>query len=94
LADKALASYARQAQNRELEADAFEVRSRAERRLGEMLAEAPKRGPQHSTGGGSNGSKREPLPDAPPTLAEQDISKKLSASSQRLAAGKLSDIAR
>lgn len=31
------------------------------------------RGPQHFTGGGSNGSSREPLPDAPPTLAEVGI---------------------
>ena len=51
----------------------------AERRLGELLKETEKRGPQHSVGGGSKGSKREPLPTAPPTLADQGIDKKLSS---------------
>lgn len=86
--DKAMAiqTYAKQAKNRELEADAIEIRVRAERRLGEMLREAPKRTTAHSTGGGSKGSKREPLPDAPPTLAEIGVSKKLSARAQKAAA--------
>jgi hypothetical protein len=46
---------------------------------GELLKAQPKGGPQYSRGGGSKGSKREPLPDAPPTRAEQGISKKESA---------------
>ena len=42
--DKAIAikTYARQAKNKSLEADAFEIRKRAERRLGEMMKEQPK----------------------------------------------------
>lgn len=58
----------------------------AERRLGEMLRAMPKRGPEHSVGGGSSGSKREPLPDVPPTLADIGITKKLSMRAQQLAA--------
>lgn len=68
---------------RQLEVDAAEIRMRAERRLGELIRAQKEtvglRGPQHSTGGGSKGSKREPLPDAPPTLAEAGIDKKLSS---------------
>lgn len=92
IGDKAAAmqAYARQAKNRELEIDAAEIRMRAERRLGELIRAQKEtvglRGPQHSRGGGSIGSKREPLPDAPPTLAEANIDKKLSARAQKLAA--------
>ncbi len=52
--------------------------------MGEYLKMEPKRGPEHSRGGGSNGSKREPLPDAPPTLADLGIGKKESSASQAL----------
>jgi hypothetical protein len=62
------------------------LRLQAERRLGEMLRLMPKRGPEHSVGGGSSGSKREPLPDAPPTLADIGITKKTSMRAQQLAA--------
>ena len=54
--------------------------------LGELLKKTPKRTTQHSRGGGSKGSKREPLPDAPPTLAEMGVDKKTSSLAQRLAA--------
>ncbi len=64
------------------------IRIRAERRLGEMLRVQKEtgglRGPQHSTGGGSKGSKREPLPSAPPTLSSVGIDKKLSSRAQNV----------
>ena len=53
--------------------------------LGEALAAMEKRGPEHFTGGGSNGSKREPLPNAPPTLADLGIEKKTSMIAQKIA---------
>ena len=81
--------YARQAKNRELEADAMEIRRRAERRLGEMLAKTPMRmGADAYSGGGTLGSKMEPKVSAPPKLSEilelpSPAAKKLSSRSQR-----------
>lgn len=66
--------------------NATEIRLLAERQMGEFLKAMPKAGPQHSTGGGSKGSVREPLPDAPPTLADIGITKKQSHVAQKLAA--------
>lgn len=50
--DKSIAikAYARQAKNKEMEADAFEIRVRAERRLGEMMAAQPKAKPPKFNG--------------------------------------------
>jgi ParB family chromosome partitioning protein len=86
----ALRAYARQAKDRGLEADAFEIRSRAERRLGGMLIE------QKATIGFNHGGWRERQaleacgsenePQArKATLAEAGIDKKLSMRAQRLA---------
>lgn len=78
--------YARQAKNKSLEVDAAEIRFRAERRLGEMLAAQPL-----SKGGDptkakpsrkGTGSKKEPVP----TLKELGLGKKLSSRAQKLAA--------
>ncbi len=55
------------------------------RLLGEAMKETPRRTGEHSTGGGSSGSKRVPLPDAPPTLADLGVSKKTSSLVQKLA---------
>jgi len=52
----------------------------------ELLQATERRGPEHSAGGGTKGSHREPLPDAPPTLADIGITKKESARAQKLAA--------
>jgi N6-adenosine-specific RNA methylase IME4 len=74
---------ARIAKNRELEADAFDIRVRAERRLGEMMAAAKSAGDIASGPGRprKNGSATEPFPA---TLTEINIDKKLSARAQRL----------
>jgi hypothetical protein len=83
--DKArqMAAAARVAKNRELEADAFEIRVRAERRLGEMMAFAKTTGDLASGPGRprKNGSATAPFPA---TLAEIKIDKKLSSRAQRL----------
>lgn len=79
---EAVRAYARQAKNRDLEADAGEIRFRAERRLGELQAETPKNGGGRPS---KTGSAKEPVSHAP-TLAELGIDKKLSARSQKLAA--------
>lgn len=61
------------------------IKFSAERKLGEMLLETERAGPQHSKGGGSKGSKRKPLPDAPPILSSLRISKKQCSEAQILA---------
>jgi hypothetical protein len=75
----------RQKLSEEAIATATAIRVDAMTLMGEFLKNAEKRGPEHSRGGGSKGSQREPLPDAPPTLAEIGITKKESAQSQALA---------
>lgn len=84
-ADRAAATqaYARMAKDKSLEVDAAEIRIRAERRLGEMLAEQKASGNMasgHRFAGGSVA-----VPPAP-TLAEAGIDKKLSARAQKIAA--------
>jgi len=76
-----MAAAARVAQNRDLEADAFEIRVRAERRLGEMMTAAKAAGDLASGPGRprQNGSGTEPFRA---TLAEAGITKKLSATAQ------------
>lgn len=64
---------------------ATEIRLDAERKLGAILRDAPKRGPEHPSGGGSSGGERVPLPDAPPTLADLGIIKNTSVRAQKLA---------
>ncbi len=92
-ADKAAAmqAYGRMAKDKTLEVDAAEIRIRAERRLGQMLAE------QKAAGGLSTGAAgaginqhtprevRSPVTTAP-TLAQAGISKDLSSRAQKLAA--------
>lgn len=76
-------AYAKQAENRDLEIKAGRIRLRAELRLGEMLlaSERAKGGrPAEKTC-----SDTERVFDAPPTLAEAGISRKLSSRAQNLA---------
>lgn len=76
-------AYAKQAKNRDLEIKAARIRFRAERRLGEMLlaSDLSKGGrPAEKTC-----SDPEQVFEAPPTLAEVGIDRKLSSRTQRLA---------
>lgn len=79
----AMAAYARQANNRDLEVDAIEIRWRAEQRLGEMLAEGEKaragRPPENWCPDGTDFR-------GAPTLSALGIDKKLSARAQKMAA--------
>ena len=84
----AIRAAARIAKNKQLEVDAAEIRIRAERRLGEMLAETKATVGLNKGAKGSvvTGSKREPVKDDRPTLAAAGIDKKLSSRAQKLAA--------
>jgi hypothetical protein len=85
----AIKAYARQAKNKTLEADAFEIRARAERRLGELMAEMPKaegtRG-QLSGRDASGGIIEIPPESIIPSFAEQGIDKRLAINARRAAA--------
>jgi hypothetical protein len=89
----AMRVYAKQAQNRQLEVDAAEIRLRAERRLGELIIwQKQTVGLNPGSAGtlrgrnSSGGAVLEPLENKPPTLAEAGIDKKLSMRAQKLAA--------
>jgi hypothetical protein len=74
--DQAMAMriYAQQAKDHELEDHAVEIRARAERRLGELMAEMEK----HKGGGDQKSDHRvSKKPSDPPTLASQGIDKNL-----------------
>jgi len=81
IADRATAlkEYARRAKDRDLEVNAAELRIRAERRLGEMLAASPRHPPGPTP---KIGAAEEPIS---PKLKELGIDKKLSARAQKLA---------
>lgn len=63
----AVRAYAKQANNKQLEVDAAEIRLRAERRLGELLRDQPKNPGTIMRGGGKNpgGAAKEPPGDIP-----------------------------
>lgn len=73
----AMRMYARQAKNRQLESDAFEIRLRAERRVGEMMAQQPK-----ASAGNPNWVSKKP--DSPATLSEAGIDKNLANRARKL----------
>jgi len=78
---EAMRVYGMQAKNKALEVDAAEIRIRAERKLGELIAEQ-KRG----DGLAKPGPKSVPTGNRIPTLAEAGIDKKLSSRAQKMAA--------
>lgn len=83
---EAMRAYARQAKNKDLEVKAAEIRIRAERRIGELMA-AQRDGGDMSAGGRPSektGSKTNPV-FAPPTLAEVGIDKKLADRARKYA---------
>ncbi len=67
---------------------AIEVRTLAERKMGEFLAFTPKARGTRTVGGNSSsgGSVKEPPDDGPPTLADIGLKKKESMNTQKLAA--------
>lgn len=87
---EAMRVYARQSKNLDLEVHAAEIRLRAERRLGELIA-AQKTTVGLAKGNAGQGrpslggTKKAPPKNTPPTLAEMDIDKKLSKQAQDLA---------
>jgi N6-adenosine-specific RNA methylase IME4 len=86
----AMAAYARQAKNKELEADAVELRMRATRKL-DQLRQAQKESVGLATGGehggraGIDGLRKNPS-NARPTLASQGIDKNLAQQARLLGA--------
>lgn len=81
--------YAKQAKNKQLEIDAAEIRIRAERRIGEMMAAQRDAGLLNggSKGLGSNQHQvRVASEPAPPTLSEAGIDKNLANRARKLAA--------
>jgi N6-adenosine-specific RNA methylase IME4 len=88
--DQAMAMklYARQARNKELEADAAAIRLQAERRLGEMMAAQPKAkgGGDGSNQHGKSNRVSEKPGSLPATLAEAGIDKNLASRARTLAA--------
>lgn len=85
---EAMRAYAHQAKNKQLEIDAAEIRIRAERRIGELMAAQKEAGLMASGGQphqkNPTGSKKNPV--APITLAEVGIDKSLADRARKYAA--------
>lgn len=82
---EAMRAYAKQAKNKQLEVDAGEIRIRAERRLGEMIA-AQRETVGLSEGGRPSKTGSQQNPVSLPTLAEAGIDKNLADRARKLAA--------
>lgn len=81
---EAMAAYARQAKDTDMIAWVTEIKVRAERRAGQLLAEMPKN--TGAKGSVSTGSTIRPVMDKSPTLSDMGISKDQSSRWQKLAA--------
>lgn len=92
---QALAHYARISKNKDLELDAAEIRIRAERRLGEIMAQQRAEDGRASPGKPSKRVIEKPITpqvaDPPVTLAAQGIDKNLADRARKLAAVAESD---
>jgi hypothetical protein len=83
----ALAAYARQAKNRDLEADAVEIRLRATRRLDQLrVAQKETVGLNQGALPGKTGLRGNPVLDVRPTLASQGVDKNLAHQARVLGA--------
>ena len=81
--------YARQAKNRQMEIDAAEIRIRAERRLGELMAaqrSGRRRRVQRGACPKNRVGQKPAIADSPPTLAEAGIDKNLAQRARTYAA--------
>ena len=81
-----LAAYARAAKEKQLEADAAEIKMRAERRLGEMMRAQKETVGFHKGGRPKTGSVGDPVSEPKGTLAEAGIDKHLADSARKEAA--------
>jgi hypothetical protein len=87
--------YGRQAKNMQLELDAAEIRLRAERRLGEMMAEgADDRAPEGGTGANQHMQRGSRNPVARPTLSQLGIDKNLAKRARVLASSSSAEFER
>lgn len=84
---EAMRAYAKQAENKQLETDAAEIRLRATRRIGELMAAQRDADMMHEGGRPITGVNSTPVSyDAPITLSEAGIGKNLAKEARALAA--------
>ena len=81
-----LAAYARKAKDKQLEADAAEIKMRAARRLGAMMQAQKETVGLNKGGRPKTGLLENPVSEPTPTLAEAGIDKNLAASARKEAA--------
>lgn len=81
---EAMRAYAKQAKNKQLEVQAAEIRIRAERRIGELMAAQRDNGDMAK--GAANAGWKETRVDSAPTLAEAGIDKNLADRARKYAA--------
>jgi hypothetical protein len=81
-----LAAYARKAKEKQLEADAAEIKMRAERRLGEMMQAQKETFGLNQGGRPKTGVSETPVSEKPPTLPEAGIDKNLAKNARKEAA--------
>jgi hypothetical protein len=81
-----LAAYAREAKDKQLEADAAEIKMRAERRLGEMMQAQKETVGLNQGGRPKTGVSETPVSEKPATLAEAGVDKNLAKKARKEAA--------